>query len=176
MVEAHRKKGFPITLGAICLIVAIAVSFYVETDKITKGLWAPLGLFFIGGVVMICSAFRKVPVIKITADQVIIEGIEFERSNIRSARVFRMWRSSSRGRYVELGFDEMPSASSRWKTGRLFKMLMFPFPTQCENGVKFVMEPMVIIPISDTDLSDDELNHRFNSEQGGRGDGDKPPI
>ena len=163
MIEAHRKKGLPITLGAMCLIVAIAVSFYAGTEKITKGLWPPLGLFFIGGVVMICSAFRKVPVIKITANQVIIEGVEFERSNIRSGRVFRMWRNTSRGRYVELGFDEMPSASSRWKTRRPFKR--FAFPTQCENGVKFVMEPMVIIPISDTDLSDDDINHGLNSEQ-----------
>ena len=97
MIEAHRKKRLSITLGAICVIVSIAVSYYVATDNFAKGLWVPLGLFFVGGVAMILPAFRKVPVIKITANQVIIEGIEFERSNIRSARFFRMWRNSSMG-------------------------------------------------------------------------------
>ncbi len=169
MIAAHRKKGLPITLGAGCVIVVIAIFCYVATHKIAKGFWVPLGLFFIVGVAMILSAFRKVPVIKITAHRVIIEGIEFERSNIRSARVFRMFRNSSRGRYLELGFNEMPSASTRWKTGKLFKM--FSFPTECEKGVKFAMEPMVIIPISDTDLSDDELNRELNSEQAVRGHG-----
>ena len=164
MIEAHRKRRIPITLGAFCLIVAIAVSFCVGTDGITNGFWAPLGLFSIGGVLMICCAFRKVAVIKITADQVIIEGTEYERFNIRSARVFRMWRNSGRGRYVELGFYEMPGAATIWKPRRHFKFPAF-LATQCENGVKFFKEPMVIIPISDTDLSDDELNHKLNSEQ-----------
>ena len=150
MIVAHRKKGHSITLGAICLIIGIVVSFQVGTDKIEKGFWAPLAIFVIGCVVMICLAFRSTPVIEITEHQIFVEGTGFDRSNIRCARVLRMFLYTCRGRFMELGFHEMPGAAAHWKGRRPIS-----YPTQCENGVKFVMEPMVIIPICDTDLSDE---------------------
>lgn len=163
-MTAHVKRPIPLTLGAICFVVAIGTPFLPGFDRAETGLWAVLAWFLLGGFVFIWAAFRKTPEFEITNELVSIRGSHFERSNIRFARVFRAFHDGGRGRYIEIQFKKMPRLSIGWKLSKAFER--FGFPEKCERGIPLTCEPRIIAPLNSTDLTDDELNRELtNSEQ-----------
>lgn len=162
-MTARIKKSTPLVLAAFCFVAAIGIPLLPDFEEADHSIWIVIGMFFLGGLVFIWAAYRKVSELEITDTRISIRGIHFDRSNIRSARVF--WANyDGRGRFIELHFAKMPRLSMGLKALKVLDAI--GFPKKCELGIPLSGEPRIILHLNSTDLTDEEINRELKFSEG----------
>ncbi len=167
------------TISFILDLLFTSLIFYSIYDPEWVGnrrwLWIAIGFLVIRVVIMIWSMFSKRPFIEILDDRVVLEGMSFERENIRSGRVFSARVNGQVEQYLEVAFKTNPKLPLWFRLRQFFTDSGYPI--RCAHGIPLAKKPRIIIPMGDTPLTDERIHQALSkSEQADASNGEKPPC
>lgn len=156
MKHLFFTKIFPAALTASLL----AVGFFAS-DQTNPWFWITTGfLSLLHGGIFIWLRLKKIPNLKITDEEIFVNGLRISRRDIAAWRCFRSTKDGERGRYFEVQLNKAHPSRFEWKLAKLFESA--PSARRSNDGIPLAKEPRIIASLTPRDLSKDEIEVAMN--------------